>query len=153
MDLLLPTNSFYGRKSLSLKMVVTWQNGCWLAAGPSATAHKHCTECQQARSGATDVSEINKKREMFLKAYYWEITMLNSNFLVGRLCGSAHALPHEFVFWPSESARMGKLIPMRCHVTVAPRVEMLQDPRWYGVHLGRTGDGARPPGFRGCSPA
>lgn len=79
-------------------VVVTQQNGCWLAAGPSATAHEHRTECQEARCGATDVSEINKKPEMFLKAYYWEITTLDSNFLVGRLCGSAHALPHEFVF-------------------------------------------------------
>lgn len=97
MDLFLPRNSFHGRKSLLL-MVVTWQKVDWLATGPPAAAHKHRTGCQDARCGATDILEINKKREMFLKAYYWQITTLNSNFLVDRLCGSAHALPCEFVF-------------------------------------------------------
>lgn len=63
-------------------VVVTQQQVGWLAAGPSATAHKPHTECQDARCGATDVSEINKKRDIFLKAYNWEITMLHSNFLV-----------------------------------------------------------------------
>lgn len=47
-------------------VVVTWQNVAFLA-DPPATAHKHHTECQDARCGATDVSKINKKRE-FLKS-------------------------------------------------------------------------------------
>lgn len=47
-------------------VVVTWQNvGC--LADPSAPAHKHHTESQDARCGATDVSKINKKRD-FLKS-------------------------------------------------------------------------------------
>lgn len=46
MDLFLPRNSFHGRKSLLLMVVVTRQNVDWLATGPSAAAHKHRTGCQ-----------------------------------------------------------------------------------------------------------
>lgn len=72
-------------------MVVTHQNVGWLAP-------KHHTGGQDSRCGATDVLEINRKREIFLKAYYWEITMLNSCFLVDRSRGATQALPREFVF-------------------------------------------------------
>lgn len=72
-------------------VVVTHQNVGWLAP-------KCHTEGQDARWGATDVLEINKRREIFLKANYWQITTLNSHFLVDRSLVSAHALPREFVF-------------------------------------------------------
>lgn len=54
-----------------------------------------------ARCGAADVVEVNKQRKFFLKSYYWETTVLNSNFLVERLCGLAHPLPRKFVFLAS----------------------------------------------------
>lgn len=91
-------------------VVAAQQNEGWLASRETSCRR----DSQDARCRATDVSEIDKKRELSLKAYYWEITMLNSNFLVERLCGSACALPRVFI-WPSELARTGELIHMRCH--------------------------------------
>lgn len=75
-------------------VVAAQQNAGWLASRETSCRR----ESQDARCRATDVSEIDKKRELSLKAYYWEITTLNSNFLVERLCGSARALPRECVY-------------------------------------------------------
>ena len=47
-------------------------------------APKGHTQGQEARCGATDVLERNRKREIFLKAYDWEIARLNVDFLVDR---------------------------------------------------------------------
>jgi hypothetical protein len=68
----------------------------------------HTNGTQNARQRAANAGEINEQREIFSKAYSWDIAMLNSNFVVERFCGSAHALPHEFVFLAKGVARMGK---------------------------------------------
>lgn len=47
---------------------------------------KGCTQGQEARCGATDVLERNRRREIFLKAYDWEIATPNVDFLVDREC-------------------------------------------------------------------
>ena len=46
------------------------------------------------------------KREIFLKAYDWEIARLNVDFLVDRSHGAVQELPCEFVF----SAKRARLI-------------------------------------------
>lgn len=64
------------------------------------------TQGQEARCGATDVLERNRRREIFLKAYDWEIATPNVDFLVDRSHGAVQELPCEFVF----SAKRARLI-------------------------------------------
>lgn len=109
-------------------VVATHQSVGWLA---SRTCCHHTqtsckTEGQDARCGATDVLEIDQKREVFLKAYYWEITMLNSNFLVERLCGSARALPCEFVFLAKSACQDRKANSHALSFNVAVRAETVR---------------------------
>ena len=91
------------------------------------------TEGQEARCGATDVLATNRKREIFLKAYDWEITMLNVNFLVDRSHGAVQELPCKFVF----SAKRARLIHERsCQCSSDSTDAVGQGLRAQGLELG-----------------